>query len=249
MTDPNPSSTAATSSPSASPAAFSSSASLLGGTGQGVPSATEDRALTLLGTGISAESVASALGVSPARISQLLSNKEFSAQVANLRYEGLQAHNTRDAKYDSLEDKLLDKLEKNIGLLFKPGEILKAIQVVNSAKRRGQSAPEQVTTSQNIVNLVLPAQIMQKFTTNVHNQVVSAGDQNLVTMQANRLLDIAEAEIAKGAKPEQPEQPATPAPAELAHAISTRLSTALPTEETANVQASTSPSAGANTNA
>ena len=67
----------------------------------------EDRALSLLGSGISAESAATALGVSPSRISQLLSAPEFAEQVAELRYNNLQQHNHRDANYDSLEDKLL----------------------------------------------------------------------------------------------------------------------------------------------
>ena len=149
---------------------------------------TEDRALSLLGSGISAESVAAALGVEASRISQLLSNETFAGQVAELRYENLQKHNDRDGAYDSLEDKLLKKLEKQMGLLMRPQDILKAIQVVNGAKRRGQTAPESVTNNQNIVNILLPTHVAMQFTTNIDNQVVTAGGQNLVTMQAGNLL-------------------------------------------------------------
>lgn len=153
---------------------------------------TEDRALQLLGSGIPAEQVASALGVDASRISQLLSDKTFADQVALLRYNSLQKHNTRDAAYDSIEDKLVVKLDKAMGLMFKPETILKAIQVINGAKRRGQSAPDQVTNQQNIVTLVLPAQITQKFITNINNQVVTAGAQDLATMQSGSLLALAE---------------------------------------------------------
>lgn len=156
-------------------------------------SGVEERALTLLGQGISSESVAAALGVSASRISQLLSNEEFSGQVCALRYENLQKHNVRDTTYDTLEDTLLDRLQKSIPLMFRPLDILKAIQIINGAKRRGQSAPEQIINQQNIVNLILPTQITQKFTTNVNNQVISAGDQNLLTMQAGTLLKKIEA--------------------------------------------------------
>jgi len=149
---------------------------------------TEDRALALLGSGVSAESVAAALGVEPSRISQLLANETFAGQVAELRYQNLQKHNDRDASYDSLEDSLIAKLERQLALLLRPQDILKAIQVINAAKRRGQSAPEQVTNSQNIVNIILPTHVAVKFTTNIDNQVVSAGDQSLVTMQAGNLL-------------------------------------------------------------
>ena len=153
---------------------------------------TEDRALSLLGSGIPAENVAAALGVTAGRISQLLADKDFSEQVASLRYDNLQKHNTRDATYDSLEDRLIAKLEKQMPLIMRPMETVKALQAINGAKRRGQSAPEQVTNQQNIVALVLPTIIAQRFTTNIVNQVVKAGEQELITMQAGNLLARAE---------------------------------------------------------
>lgn len=150
---------------------------------------TEDRALALLGSGVMPEAVAAALGVNPSRISQLLSDERFAAQVAELRFNNLQKHNERDSTYDSLEDKLLMKLEKSLPLMLRPGEILKAIQVVNGAKRRGQSSPDQVHAQQTIVNVVLPTQVIQKFTTNLDNQVIKAGEQDLLTMPSGNLLN------------------------------------------------------------
>lgn len=153
---------------------------------------TEDRALALLGTGISTEKVASALGISASRISQLMSDETFAAQVVALRYDNLQKFNIRDGNYDDLEDLVLKKLKDAIPLMFKPDTILKALQTLNSAKRRGQSAPESITDQQTIVTIVLPKQITQKFTTNIDNQVINAGGQNLQTMQSGSLLALAE---------------------------------------------------------
>jgi hypothetical protein len=152
----------------------------------------EDRALALLGAGIAAEAVASALGVTASYISQLLSNDEFAEEVTLLRYENLQKHNRRDSSYDTLEDKLLEKLEKALPLMYKPGEVLKALQIVNGAKRRGQSAPEQVTNQQNIVNLILPTVVLEQFATNINNQVIKVGDQELLTLPSNQLLESTE---------------------------------------------------------
>lgn len=169
----------------------------------------EEKALRLLGSGVQAEAVASALGVTASRISQLLAEDNFSKKVANLRYESLQKHNRRDTKYDSLEDRLIDKLEKSLPLLVKPESILKAITVVNGAKRRGQSAPAQVNNQQNIVNLVLPASIAAKFTvaTNIDNQVTRAGDQELLTMASGNLLkQVEEARVDKPAITDQSDQ-------------------------------------------
>ena len=156
-----------------------------------VRSVTEERALKLLGSGVNAESVAAALGVSPSRISQLLADEDFSLKVAQLRYEALQSHNERDSKYDKLEDSLLVRLEKSLAFMIKP------IAIINNAKRRGQSAPSQVVNQQNIVSLILPTIIAEKFTVNINNQVVKAGDQNLLTMPSGNLLDRVEEARAK----------------------------------------------------
>jgi uncharacterized protein YeaC (DUF1315 family) len=155
-------------------------------------SATEERALSLLGQGLGPEIVASAVGVSVSRISQLLSDPKFSAQVATLRYESLAKHNDRDNRYDQMEDQLLDKMKDLIQYMVKPFEVLKAIQVINQAKRRGSSAPESITNQQTVVQLVMPTQIIQNFskdsiTVNVNNQVVRAGNQDLVTTQSSSM--------------------------------------------------------------
>lgn len=168
----------------------------------GIKSSVEERALILLGQGINSEAVAAACGVSASRISQLLSQEEFAEKVSLLRYENLQRHNSRDSAYDTLEDKLVEKLNKSLPMMFRPMEIIKAIQTINGAKRRGHSAPETIVNQQTIVNLTLPSQITQKFTTNVNNQVVSVGsdgeEQALLTMQAGTLLKQIESSVKSG---------------------------------------------------
>jgi hypothetical protein len=150
---------------------------------------TEDRALQLLGSGVLPATVASALGVTESRISQLLSDPNFADSVAQLRFENLQKHNKRDNELDNLEDELIEKFKASMALMFRPEQILRALQVINAAKRRGQAAPEAITQQQNIITLVMPTQIVQKFTTNINNQVVQTGDQKLVTVQSGALLD------------------------------------------------------------
>jgi hypothetical protein len=155
-------------------------------------STTETHALTLLSQGLGPEVVAAAVGVSVSRISQLLSDPEFAAKVAEGRYENLAKHNRRDNAYDALEDTLIEKLKDCLPFMMRPMEILKSIQVINAAKRRGSSAPESITSQQTVVQLVMPTQILQSFTTNINNQVIKAGAQDLVTVQSAsmaRLLD------------------------------------------------------------
>ena len=148
---------------------------------------TEERALALLGNGIPATVVAASLGVSDSRISQLLSDENFAARVSTLRYENLQKHNERDASYDKLEDRLLDQLEQAIPMMHRPMEIARVLQTVNMAKRRGAATPEAIHEKQEVITLVMPTQIINKFTTNIHNQVVQAGTQELLTIQSGSL--------------------------------------------------------------
>lgn len=148
---------------------------------------TEERALKLLGDGFAPEQVASAIGVSPSRISQLLSSESFSQQVAELRYKTLAAHTERDSAYDSLEDQLLQKLKGSLSMLFDPMKIAKLLQIINAAKRRGQSSQEQISAAQTVVQLNMPTQIYQQFVTNINNQVIKAGAQDLITVQSGQM--------------------------------------------------------------
>jgi len=148
---------------------------------------TEDRAAALLGSGISPLVVANSLGISPSRISQLLSDENFSARVAELRYKNLAKHNERDGVADGIEDAILEKLEESLPLVHRPMELVKMYQIVNAAKRRGTGTPEAMVEKQSIIQLVVPIQILNKFQTNQQGQVVTVGSQDLLTIQSGAL--------------------------------------------------------------
>lgn len=155
-------------------------------------SSTEQRAITLLGSGLPPEVVASAVGVTTSRISQLISTPEFMAEVTELRFRNLSKHNERDSRYDSMEDALLERLENCLPMMYKPMEVLKAISVINAAKRRGSSAPDATIAQQTVVSITMPTQIIKQFSTNIHNQVINAGEQQLLTIQSSQLSALSE---------------------------------------------------------
>lgn len=148
---------------------------------------TESQALELLGSGCSTSQTANALGVSESLISQFLAQEAFSKAVAERRFSSLLKHNKRDDALDALEDALIQKLENIIPYMHKPHEIIHAFTRINQAKRRGSSAPEAVSTSQQVIQLTLPVQILAKITVDARNQVVKAGEQELLTVQSGRL--------------------------------------------------------------
>lgn len=156
-------------------------------------SSTQSRALELLGQGVGPEQTAMALGISTSAISQLLSDENFQAEVAERRYKNLLQHNERDSKADKLEDALLQKMADLMPFVTRPLEAARLYQIINSAKRRGSSAPEQITQSHQVIPLVLPIQIIQQFKVNSQNQVIQAGQQELITVQSGRMHELVKA--------------------------------------------------------
>ena len=150
-------------------------------------SATKERALTLLGQGLDAKVVAAALGISDSRVSQLLSQEEFSTQVSELRFKNLSAHTERDNRYDTLEGRVLEKLEDQVDFVSSPVILMKLLQTLNGAKRRGASAPASLEKPSESVPLILPVLITNQFVTNINNQVIKAGLQELVTVQSSAM--------------------------------------------------------------
>ena len=148
---------------------------------------TEERALQLLGDSVPPSIVAQSLGVTEGRISQLLSDAGFAAQVSELRYTKAVAHTARDSSYDDLEDTLLERMKDLLPMMHRPMEVLKAIQVINAAKRRSQSISNPLNEKSNLINLVIPIQVVNRFSTNMQGQVITVDDRELRTIQSGNM--------------------------------------------------------------
>lgn len=160
----------------------------------------QDKILSLLSKGLPPSAVANALGIDQSYISQLMSDDEFAAEVSTRKYITVEKHLARDGAIDRLEDKILEKLEHSMAMMHRPMEILKAFSVINAAKRKATIATpaDILSPSTQIINLQMPTIIQQHFTTNINNQVISAGTQNLITIQSNTLMEtVKAAEVAR----------------------------------------------------
>ncbi len=150
--------------------------------------ATREKALSLLACNVPDVQVANALGVSVSRITQLLSEDEFKDRLAELKYTTLSKHVESDKEKDQFEDKLLGKLQDSLEHEYRAPVLLKAFQVLNAAKRR--SAPGVaggITSTAPTVQLIMPTKVVNKFTTNIYNQVIKTGQQELITVQSNQM--------------------------------------------------------------
>ena len=150
------------------------------------------RLVEYISAGVTPSEAARALGITPGAVTQLMETPEVSAQLTALREAQLVRSSALDSKYDRIEDKLLDQLERTVPLLMRPGEIANVLARVNSAKRRGVAHTAQ-TGPAKVLMLNLPPVIQQKFILNSHNQVISAGAQDLVTIQSAGVAKLVEA--------------------------------------------------------
>lgn len=149
----------------------------------------KDQIRNLLGGGIPPRQVSLAVGCEESYISQLMQEEEFSQAVLAQNIIRLQSQSARDGKYDMLEDRLLEKLEQALPMMVNPDKILRAITVVNGAKRRGAAQDAPIAQITNVIHLNLPTMIVNRYQTNAQNEVVEVNGQGLVAMPANALLD------------------------------------------------------------
>ena len=152
----------------------------------------EERALKLLASGVDQSSTALALGVTASRISQLLSEDNFAERLAAQRFQSLAKHNARDEEYDALEDQLLKQLKSSVPMIMQPEKIARVLQVVNNAKRRGASAPDNILQKQTVIRLTLPVQIVNKFSTNASQQILTVNDEPMITVQSGQMTKLLE---------------------------------------------------------
>ena len=148
-------------------------------------SVNQQKALSLLGQGVSAVMVASTLGVTESLVSQYLSDARFADEVVKRKLATLQKQTEIDDKYIEIEDKLLDRMKKVLPLMSKPMDILRGIQVINATKRRGMADSPVGLASSTIVQINLPGAVAARFISNTHNQIIEVqdneGSRSLVT--------------------------------------------------------------------
>lgn len=151
----------------------------------------KDKVKELLGSGLPNNVVADAVGLSEGAITQMMSDESFAAEVQELKIKTLTEATHRDSKYNSLEDKVLEMLEEkltNFAPMFKPMELSRLMTALNAAKRRGAPAELSASTPKQVVPLILPAVIMQKFIINGNNQVVEIDGRSIATISASKVI-------------------------------------------------------------
>lgn len=158
----------------------------------------KERIKELLGNGLKAEDVAAAIGCSASYISQLLSDEDFAGEVQSLKLRSLEAATARDKGYDTLEDILLERLKTLLPFMTKPNDLLRAISVINAAKRRG-APPVPEVTHHHVVELQLPSALVARYSKNSMNEIIEVNGRSMATLPGHILAKQVENELASKA--------------------------------------------------
>lgn len=137
--------------------------------------------------GFSNTQIAEACGVTPAAISQhLAAHPEITKIVSERISKQAQRAISIDEKLNSIEEKALQMLERQMALIADPLKLLRIAQVANAAKRRGSVVPQDAPVG-SPVTLVLPQHVTANFTFNGNNEAIAIGDRPLVTLPATQM--------------------------------------------------------------
>ena len=148
----------------------------------------KERIIEMLGKGIPATQVASAVGCDESYISQLLSQEEISQQVQNLRAENFSNYIEQDKILDEAEAAALQKVALLVPMITRPLEATRAYSILNAAKRRTVDAISSQQAVAQTVALELPAAARVRLTLTNDKQVIEIEGRSMTTMPAKSLV-------------------------------------------------------------
>jgi len=148
---------------------------------------TNARIKKLLGNGLPPSAVAEAVGVDPSLVSQLLADEDFKREVLTAKAARAEQALERDARWDRIEDKVLEKAEQMLPLISRPRDLIAIAQVANGAKRRTGDLGGIGESNAPVVNIVLPNSAVIHFQMNPQAQVVSVEGRSMMPLPASHL--------------------------------------------------------------
>lgn len=149
--------------------------------------------LSLAEVGVSNKEIALRARVSESYVSQIVNEETYRKRIIEAKLGVLDERTKRDAKYDELEDKLIDKMNKAVNTMCKPRDIMNALIAINKAERRGASSADLAeiarTGDTSIVVLDIPERAHIRVKTSSSGEVVAINNRNLITMDSRKILE------------------------------------------------------------
>jgi hypothetical protein len=155
-----------------------------------------ERVATLLASGLSASSVASIIGVSPARISQLKAEEGFD-QILQAKMAEVATKDAEEvsisAKYLEAEHKLLKQVI-DLSTVSEMKDVTAALRVVaerqEKAKNRINPIQQGTQVFNTVVQLQLPTHAVPELAFSSNKEVIAIEDRNLAPLSSTAVADL-----------------------------------------------------------
>lgn len=158
-----------------------------------------ERIANLLATGLKSSQVASIIGVTPARISQITATEEFK-QILEVRQAEINASNVEeialDAKYHAAESSLVTQVLETAPMA-ELKDVIAALRVIGERQDRRKIPSNPVpsgiingTTINNIITLSVPQHAVPEITLSAQKEIISIGNKQLAPMNSDRVTEL-----------------------------------------------------------
>lgn len=155
-----------------------------------------ERIATLLASGLPHTSVATIVGVSPARISQLLKEEDFQLILANKQSESKEKDQEElnlSAKYLEAEHTLLKQVVE-MAPVSELRDITAALRVVAERQEKAKSRMNPIVAQQpvynTIVQLALPQHAVPEMSFAANREVIAIEDRNLAPLSSTGVIGL-----------------------------------------------------------
>lgn len=165
---------------------------------------TKERILNLLGSGLDSAVVASAVGVTPGYVSQLLADQDFASKVIERRTIELTRAKGLDDSWDEIEERLLDKIKDLIPFLTKPRDLIQLLVYANNAKRKTTLTAGAGAGGQegNTVTVNLPQIVINQYKITMAGGMTEVAGRTLDIMKSSDLMKSLEKRRSDGKEPQ-----------------------------------------------
>lgn len=154
--------------------------------------ASKTQIIALAEGGVPNSLIAQRCGVSPSYVTQVLAENSLKSKVLEAQLSLLDERTRRDAKYDAIEDQLLDRLKAKLPDIYKPQDILRSLIAINKAERRGATSQQLAeianTKESSVVTLELPERIRTRIVKSHTREIVAVNERALITKDSRVLL-------------------------------------------------------------
>lgn len=151
---------------------------------------TQQQALEMLAQGISPVQVATAIGVTESYISQLMGDEDFRAALESHRIARSKEDLAFDAQLERTEKTYLERIEEK-AKFANLQQSLQAFKIVNSARRRKDSAIIAGNTINNVAVVIqLPQTAAAQYVVSSQNEIIEVDGKTMVSATPRKLDEI-----------------------------------------------------------